>query len=591
MLIKWLRNVKAVVKWYWFNPIVIYITYIHGQLDILPTAFLCLSLYYLFTNRFYHFVVFLAIACATKFHIVLAIPLLAIYIYRIKQLDNKVLLRGSLFFFGLVLALNCPFMFQDGYIKMVYQNAEQNKVFESFFNLFDNYRFIFVPAAYMVILYLMFQLKFINKDILLIFLALSFGIITFFIVPSQGWYLWNMPFFIYFVIRFSAQEKYLFLLLNITYFLFFIISPKSDLPQVAQLIVARAASAGNLYSALLAYGFNVDVVLQVMFTLLQTTLLLFCISLFRLGILQIRKYKIYSQPYLIGICGDSASGKTTLSNSIMDLLGTRNTLVLKGDDMHRWERGHEKWEQITHLNPKANWLHRDLADLTDLKAGKKIQRRSYNHTSGKFTEEVKVKARRVIIYEGLHAFYLREVSNIYDLKIFMSPSEELRRYWKIQRDVNERGHQYQDVVDAIDKRVPDAIGHIIDQQTEADIVFSIIRSDSIGVNPSNDEKFALRATCANDIYFEGLLDGLINIAGLKIGHTIDRYKQVMTLEGDIGSTQVNEVAESLQLNVEELIGNAPLWQDNFYGVMQLFVLYYIFNNLKKTGVLLGQDEL
>lgn len=592
VLIKWLRNVKQVVKWYWLNPIVIYVTYIHGQLDIIPTAILCLSLYFLFTDKFYHFVALLGIACATKFHIIMVIPLLTIYLYRIKRLDRGILVRGALLFVSLLVLLNLPFLTQIEYIQMVYKNPEQNKVVESFFNLFDGYRVIFIPATYIVILYMMFDFRFINKDILLIFLALSFGMITFFIVPSQGWYLWNMPFFVYFVIRFSLQEKYLFILLNVNYFLFFIISPKSDFPFVAHLIIPGVDKSSNLYSFLLSHNFDPGVILQVMFTLLQTTLLLFCISLFRLGVLQIRKYKIYNQPYLIGIGGDSGSGKSTLSKSIINLLGIRNTLILRGDDMHRWERGHEKWDQMTHLNPQANWLHRDLADLINLKAGKKIKRRNYDHSSGKFTDQLSFSAQRVIIYEGLHSFYLREVSNIYDLKIFMSPSEALRRYWKIQRDVNERGHSYQKVIEAIDRRTPDAINHINDQQNEADIIFSIISANVDADLVENfGEKFLLKITCANDIYFEELLDCMKTIAQLKISHSIDRSKQVIIIEGDISKFQVNEVSVSLQLNVEELIGNSPLWNDNFYGMMQLFVLYYIFNQLKKTGVLLQQETL
>ncbi|MDB5287153.1 MAG: hypothetical protein JWR05_2102 [Mucilaginibacter sp.] len=592
ILIKWLRNAELVIKWYWFNPIVIYVTYIHGQLDILPTAFLCMSLYFLFTDRFYHFIVFLAIACATKFHIIMAVPLLSIYLYRTKRLEGKMLLRGAFLFAGLLLVLNLPFLTQIEYIQMVYKNPEQNKVVASFFNLFDNYRLLFIPATYMMILYLMFDFRFINKDILLIFLALSFGTITFFIVPSQGWYLWNMPFLIYFVIRFSTQEKYLFILLNINYFLFFILLPKSDIPLVAQFIIPAAKTTDNLYHFLIFHHINADGALQLMFTFLQTTLLLFCISLFRIGVLQIRKYKIYNQPYLIGICGDSGSGKSTLSQGIISLLGMKNTLIVRGDDMHRWERGHEKWDEMTHLNPQANWLHRDLADLINLKAGKKIQRRSYDHSSGKFTEKISFAAQRVIVYEGLHSFYLREVSNIYDLKIFMSPSEELRRYWKIQRDVNERGHSYQKVIDAIDKRMPDAINHIIDQQAEADIIFSIILANpGANIEDNPKENFALKVICANDIYFEELLEQVKVIANLNIDHSIDRSKQIMIIKGDINSYQINEIAEALQLNVEELMGNSPLWNDNFYGIMQLFVLYYIFNQLKKTGVLLEQETL
>lgn len=119
---------------------------------------------------------------------------------------------------------------------MVYQNEEQGKVLASTLNIFNQYQVILIPVCYMVMLYLIISFNFINRDILIIFLALSFGMITFFIVPGQGWYMWNMPFLIYFIIRFHFRASTTFVILNIAYFLFFIISPKSDFPLVAQFI-------------------------------------------------------------------------------------------------------------------------------------------------------------------------------------------------------------------------------------------------------------------------------------------------------------------------------------------------------------------
>lgn len=589
ILIKWVHNIRLVILWYWLNPIIFYITYVHGQLDVLPTAFLCISLYFLFSDRFYFFVVFMALACATKFHIIMAVPLLCIYLMRIKKYERSILFKGSLLFVVLMVLLNLPFLLQSEYIDMVYRNPEQNKILGSFYNIFEGYRIIFVPASYLMVAYLMLDFRFIHKDVLLIFLALGFGTITFFIVPSQGWYLWNMPFFIYFAIRASAHERYLFILLNLSYFLFFLLIPQSDLPLVAQFVNPAARTKLNLYHYLQRYGIDTATLLQLSFTLLQTTLFLFCISLFRLGVLQIRRYKIYHHPYLIGICGDSGTGKSMLADRITAIMGSRNTLNLRGDDMHRWERGHDKWEEMTHLNPQANWLHRDLADLIKLKAGKSIRRRTYSHTTGKFSEYINMSAEKVIIYEGLHSFYLREVSNIYDLKIYMKPSEQLRRYWKIQRDVNQRGHSEKTVLEDIEKRIPDAVSHILDQQKDADIVLSIIEGLQPSVIMGAPHPFALEVTCSNYVYFEELIEKLKTLTTVLVFHEIDRIRQRMVIEGEVSSVQISDVADSLQLNVEDLIGNKPVWSDNFFGIMQLFVLYFMFNQLKSTGLLLQND--
>ena len=55
--------------------------------------------------------------------------------------------------------------------------------------------------------------------------------------------------------------------------------------------------------------------------------------------------KLISQPFLLGVGGNSGVGKTTLSNALSKLFFPSNSVVIKGDDMHRWKRG-DKIETI-----------------------------------------------------------------------------------------------------------------------------------------------------------------------------------------------------------------------------------------------------
>jgi uridine kinase len=586
ILIKWLQHTKKVIKWYWLNPIIIYICYIHSQLDIIPTALFCVALYYLFNDRYKWFALFIVLACTTKFHIIITLPFILIYLYKIKKLEVKSLTRGIPAIILAIALLNMPFLLQSGFLEMVYNNREQSKVFTSYFSLFENYRMFFIPACYMVLLYLMAEFKFVNKDILILFLALGFGIFTFFLVPQPGWYLWNMPFFIYFLIRFNFRAKYLFILLNITYFIFFLLYAQSDVPQVAQLIAPSVKSMPNIFQWLERHHITgAYLLLQLSFTVLQVSLLIFLVSLFRLGVLQVRKYKTYNQPYLIGIGGDSGSGKSTLTKGITELFGAF-TLVVRGDDMHRWERGHEKWNEITHLNPKANWLHRDLADLIELKAGNKIKRRSYDHNTGKFTPLQNIDPNKIVIYEGLHSFYLKEASNIYDLKVFLKPSENLRTHWKIERDVAKRGYAPEKVIEALQKRQSDSDAHILIQESEADIIFSVDRDPQMDIKDPN--ALFLRVSCSNDIFFEYLLDSLTAVK-LDIHHDINRQGQEITIKGHITAQQVEDIAAAMQLDIKETIGCKPIWNKDYLGIMQLIVAYSIFAQLKRTGVIVDTD--
>lgn len=52
--------------------------------------------------------------------------------------------------------------------------------------------------------------------------------------------------------------------------------------------------------------------------------------------------------------------------------------------MHKWQRGHEKWNELTHLDPKANNLHEEIYYyyLKRLKMRRKISKRIYDHNIG-----------------------------------------------------------------------------------------------------------------------------------------------------------------------------------------------------------------
>ena len=104
--------------------------------------------------------------------------------------------------FGLVSLLsfivpNIPFIFSNSFIEMVFQNREQVKLFESSL-LIGGYSFYLVPAAYILLLFKGISIKGFNRDVFVMFLAFSFGIILLFIPPMQGWYMWLIPFLIYF---------------------------------------------------------------------------------------------------------------------------------------------------------------------------------------------------------------------------------------------------------------------------------------------------------------------------------------------------------------------------------------------------------
>ena len=178
---------------------------------------------------------------------------------------------------------------------------------------------------------------------------------------------------------------------------------------------------------------------------------------------------MYSLNKVISISGSSGVGKTTLSEFLFYILGEENITVIRGDDSHKWEREDSQWEKYTHLNPEANNLESEVESILALKKGNSIARKSYNHSTGKFDNDVKILPNDFIIYEGLHALY-GDMRLISDIGIFIETEESLKNQWKLNRDTQKRGYTKEQVEDVLLRREKDERLYIIPQRENADIV-------------------------------------------------------------------------------------------------------------------------
>ncbi len=564
VLLRWLStHQRKVLIFYWLSPILIYITYVHGQLDVVPIALLIVSLYFLFKDKFVWFSILLALAICTKTSIALALPFVFIYRYRYSrpQIFNVVKEVGAFLF--VILAINL-LVWSTGYFQMVYNNEVQSRMFTASFSFSQDRVFLIIPALLLVQTIVMYSRKWVSRDLLLLFLAFGFGTLTLFITPMPGWYYWIVPFFIYFIVKFNGEAKSFFVFLNIAFFMYFAIIPNSDF---LNLTIWNQGNTQSIYSILSLNALHVNII----FTVLQTALLLFLIVLYQKGIKAHLNRKLFSQPMLIGLSGDSGSGKSTLSEDLLSVFGTSNTTVIRGDDMHKWERGNENWKSITHLNPKANDLNTDLDHIKKLKDGYTIYRQKYNHKNGKFTLPFEIKSNRLVLFEGLHSFYLRSQSNLYDLKIYLDPEDEILLKRKVTRDTEERGKDKEAVIKQIKDREGDSRQFIKSQKELADI---IIRPKLIEGNEG------LQVTLPAEIPLDGLLSLLSKNSELKIKHEfLENNLQTVEFNGLINEKVVELVATEEFGILSELGINNANWKGNNQGLIQLMVAVCIFNSL------------
>jgi phosphoribulokinase len=179
---------------------------------------------------------------------------------------------------------------------------------------------------------------------------------------------------------------------------------------------------------------------------------------------------VAQRPIILGIVGDSAAGKTTLTRGIAQVLGEENVTVICTDDYHRYDRKQRAELGITALHPDCNYLDIVQQHLTLLRTGQPILKPVYNHSTGTFDPPEYVKPNKYVIVEGLLGYFTRGMRDSYDVKVYLAPPEHLRALWKIKRDTRKRGYTEEQVREELKKRESDSEAFIRPQRQWADVV-------------------------------------------------------------------------------------------------------------------------
>ena len=177
-----------------------------------------------------------------------------------------------------------------------------------------------------------------------------------------------------------------------------------------------------------------------------------------------------TRPVILGVVGDSASGKTTLTRGLVRVLGEEAVAHIPTDDYHKYDRKQRAELGITPLHPDCNYMDIMAQHLALVRAGQPILKPVYGHSGGTFGPPEYVQPRRFAVVEGLLGYHSPELREHYDVRVYLDPPEDLRRKWKVQRDVSRRGYTTDEVLAQLDQREPDSEAYIRPQQAYADIV-------------------------------------------------------------------------------------------------------------------------
>ncbi len=154
-------------------------------------------------------------------------------------------------------------------------------------------------------------------------------------------------------------------------------------------------------------------------------------------------------PVVIGICGGTGSGKSTITSAIQREVKDKITTIPQ--DSYYKNFGHLSYKERNKINfDHPNTLDNELLiqHIHQLKKNEIIQMPVYDFKTHERLEKTITKIpTKLIIIEGILIFENVELRNMMDIKIFVDTNADIRILRRIQRDISERGRDFQSVVD------------------------------------------------------------------------------------------------------------------------------------------------
>ncbi|XP_078069093.1 uridine-cytidine kinase-like 1 isoform X1 [Mustelus asterias] len=184
----------------------------------------------------------------------------------------------------------------------------------------------------------------------------------------------------------------------------------------------------------------------------------------------------FKEAFVIGLCGGSSSGKTTVANKIIEALDVPWVVLLSMDSFYKVLN---KEEQELAARSEYNFDHPDAFDfdliihtLRKLKKGKSVKVPVYDFTTHSRRKDWKtVYGANVVIFEGILAFANKELLKLLDMKVFVDTDSDIRLVRRLKRDISERGRDIVGVIKQYNKFVKPAFEQYIEPTVQlSDIV-------------------------------------------------------------------------------------------------------------------------
>lgn len=572
------RRERLILVAYWLSPVVVLATYGYGLNDLVPVLLLLLAIYCLKHVKL-RAAGFLSVAAiSAKLSMVIALPLVLIYLYNNKALRQKIseFIKG---FSVAVLIFIIPFVLSGPGLEMLFGNPEMGKIYKLVIKLGEEVSVYLIPMVYTIVLYFIWRVRRMNFDLMQSSVGLVLLMIVLMTPASPGWFIWCIPFLVFYQANSGNRSIFLVWIFSTFY--------------VASTLFLNPLLFKNQFvfdlDALMHINAGVAVhVGSIMHTVMVAIGVLLVIRMFRESFNRNDFFRLSRKPFAIGIAGDIGSGKDAYADSLSGLFGAHSVVHISGDNYRLWDRQKPIWNVMTRLNPMANDLEGFSKDLLSLIDRKSVIARYYDHLTGKSSRSVVHESNDIILSSGLHALYLPFLRECYDLKVYLDIDERLRYCFSSYHIDEQRGYQKNNVINIIERQAEDSNKFIKPQSVHADLVLSLQPiHPSIGmledVTDNRSIRMKLNVTTRHGLNELTLHRVLVGVCGLHVDVTQikDRNEVSIMIEGEAHAEDIEQAAEMLCPQILEFLDIKPMWKDGILGLMQLVTLSHIGQILSK----------
>lgn len=200
-------------------------------------------------------------------------------------------------------------------------------------------------------------------------------------------------------------------------------------------------------------------------------------------------------PYIVGISGGSAAGKTMVAGLLEEKLALYTPVVI-GVDRYFLDKSHlppDEMEKQNYDIPEALNFERLADDLEILTKGKSVKIPIYDYVTRKaLAEKEAIKPSRLIIVEGILLFHPEILKPFLDFTIFVHANREERLRRRIARDIAERGRTKEQVIRQFNETVEPAFEKFIaPTRDKADLILDWNLIDTLAIQKLADRIKAL----------------------------------------------------------------------------------------------------